>query len=335
MNLMRQTLRRVETHRVEFETVWNNFLEKSAKDVDQHVQTYIRALDEHVTKTFTPEVVEKIVKGAGGGGGDGDDDGDDDKKEKRGGDPKGKLPQETGQASKIKLKLPWTYNGKKEESVLHWATAIKTYVYGQRIPYWDRVLMATSCMGGDAMSFAISLQKEAGCSSMVEFSQQTRIEEFLKAQDDGHGYRPVEFISCRLPNEKETASTYERELYALREALNHWRHYLLGRHFKVYSDHETLRWLKTQARMTPKLTRWAAEIDMFDFELKPVKGKYNVVADALSRRFDFFGAIVTYLEVGADLQEKIRNAYSSDSVYGTMIKRVQETPAEFPDHKVT
>ncbi|GBG62439.1 hypothetical protein CBR_g30392 [Chara braunii] len=105
-------------------------------------------------------------------------------------------------------------------------------------------------------------------------------------QDDGNGYRPVEFMSARMPSEKVATSTYERELYALRQALDHRKHYLLGRHFKVYSDHETLRWLKTQAKMTPKLTRWAAEIDQYDFELKPVKGKYNVVADALSRRAD-------------------------------------------------
>ncbi|GBG60939.1 hypothetical protein CBR_g16061 [Chara braunii] len=100
-------------------------------------------------------------------------------------------------------------------------------------------------------------------------------------QDDGNRYRPVEFMSARMPSEKVTTSTYERELYALRQALDHWKHYLLGRHFKVYPDHETPRWLKTQAKMTPKLTRWAAETDQFDFELKPVKGKYNVVADAL------------------------------------------------------
>ncbi|GBG64676.1 hypothetical protein CBR_g46218 [Chara braunii] len=101
-------------------------------------------------------------------------------------------------------------------------------------------------------------------------------------QDDGNGYRPVEFMSARMPLEKVVTSTYERELYSLRQALEHWKHYLLGMHFNVYSDHETLRWLKTQAKMTPKLTRWAAELDQYDFELKPVKGKYNVVADALS-----------------------------------------------------
>ncbi|GBG91378.1 hypothetical protein CBR_g52265 [Chara braunii] len=207
MNLMRLTLQRVETHRVEFENVWNNFLEKSAKDVDHHVQKYIQVLDDHVTKTFTPEVVERIVKGAGGDGGDGDGDDDDDKKgEKKIGDPTEKLPQETGQVNKIKLKLPWTYNGKKKESVLHWAAAIETYVYGQRIPYKDMVLMAMSCMGGDAMSFAISLQKEAECSSMVEYSQQTHIEDFLKAIrerfEDKNLTRRTKMFILSLPDRK-------------------------------------------------------------------------------------------------------------------------------------
>ncbi|GBG68169.1 hypothetical protein CBR_g2720 [Chara braunii] len=133
-------------------------------------------------------------------------------------------------------------------------------------------------------------------------------------QDDDNGYRPVEFMSARMPSEKVVASTYKKELYALWQALEQWKHYLLGRHFKVYSNHETLRWLKTQAKMTPKLTRWAAEIDQYDFELKPVKGKYNVIADALSRRSAYFGAIVHYLDIGSDLQEKVRQAYAQDRI---------------------
>ncbi|GBG85308.1 hypothetical protein CBR_g39876 [Chara braunii] len=154
-------------------------------------------------------------------------------------------------------------------------------------------------------------------------------------QDDGNGYRPVEFMSVRMPSEKVATSTYERELYALRQALEHWKHYLLGRHFKVYSDHETLRWLKTQAKMTPKLTRWAAEIDQYDFELKPVKGKYNVVADALSRRSDCFGAIVHYLDIGRDLQEKVKQAYAQDPIYNDLLKRVREAPETEPDYRTT
>ncbi|GBG91638.1 hypothetical protein CBR_g52672 [Chara braunii] len=138
-------------------------------------------------------------------------------------------------------------------------------------------------------------------------------------QDNDNGYRHIELMSARMPSEKVATSTYERELYALRQTLEHWTHYLLGRHFKVYSDHETLRWLKTQAKMTPKLTRWAIEIDQYDFELKPVKAKYNVVADALSRRSDYFGAIVHYLDIGKDLQEKVRQAYAQDPIYSDLL----------------
>ncbi|GBG65882.1 hypothetical protein CBR_g54173 [Chara braunii] len=154
-------------------------------------------------------------------------------------------------------------------------------------------------------------------------------------QDDGHGYRPVEFMSARMPSEKVATLTYERELYALRQALDHWKHYLLGRHFKVYFDHETLRWLKTQAKMTPKLTRWAAEIDQYDFELKPVKGKYNVVADALSRRSDYFGAIIHYLDIGRDLQEKVKQAYAQDPIYSDLLRKVREAPETEPDYRTT
>ncbi|GBG92405.1 hypothetical protein CBR_g55340 [Chara braunii] len=154
-------------------------------------------------------------------------------------------------------------------------------------------------------------------------------------QDDDNGYRRVEFMSASMPSEKVATSTYERELYALRQALEHWKHYLLGRHFKVYSDHETLRWLKTQAKMTPKLTRWAAEIDQYDFELKPIKGKYNVVADALSRRADYFGAIVHYLDIGSDLQQKVKEAYAQDPIYSELLKRVKEAPKSEPYYRTT
>ncbi|GBG63467.1 hypothetical protein CBR_g38085 [Chara braunii] len=154
-------------------------------------------------------------------------------------------------------------------------------------------------------------------------------------QDDGNGYRPVEFMSARMPSEKVATSTYERELYALGQALDHWKHYLLGRHFKVYSDHETLRWLKTQAKMTPKLTRLAAEIDQYDFELKPVKGKNNVVADALSRRADYFGAIVHYLDIGKDLQQKVKEAYAQDPIYSDLLKKVKEAPETEPNYRTT
>ncbi|GBG72958.1 hypothetical protein CBR_g12677 [Chara braunii] len=155
MVLMHRTLQKVETHRSEFETVWNNLLEKSAKDVDQHIQTYIRALDEHITKTFTPEVIEKLSRG---------------------------LETQEEMAAMTAMTAMMTKRGN------------------------GMVLMMSSCMGSDAMSFSISVQKEAGCSSVVEFSQQTRIEDFLKAVrerfEDKNLGRRTEMLILNLPDRK-------------------------------------------------------------------------------------------------------------------------------------
>ncbi|GBG89126.1 hypothetical protein CBR_g48835 [Chara braunii] len=105
-------------------------------------------------------------------------------------------------------------------------------------------------------------------------------------QDDGNGLQPIEYMSKKIKTKKLQDSTYEKELYALVSALKHWKHFLLGRHFKIFSDHSTLQWMKPQGELNDKLARYIQFIDMFDFELRHKKGYYNRVADALSRRPD-------------------------------------------------
>ncbi|GBG70321.1 hypothetical protein CBR_g6449 [Chara braunii] len=92
------------------------------------------------------------------------------------------------------------------------------------------------------------------------------------AQQEGPKLRPIEYMSKKMPSQKLAKSTYEREFYALYRALVHWRHYLLGRFFYVRSDHETLRWIKTQPVLSDALKRWIQVIDMYDYQLDPIKG---------------------------------------------------------------
>ncbi|GBG67582.1 hypothetical protein CBR_g711 [Chara braunii] len=96
------------------------------------------------------------------------------------------------------------------------------------------------------------------------------------AQQEGPKLRPIEYMSEKMPSQKLAKSTYERELYALYRALVHWRHYLLGRFFYVRSDHETLRWIKTQPVLSDALKRWIQVIDMYDYQLDPIK---DIVGD--------------------------------------------------------
>ncbi|GBG73749.1 hypothetical protein CBR_g17089 [Chara braunii] len=112
------------------------------------------------------------------------------------------------------------------------------------------------------------------------------------AQQDGKKLRRIEYMSKKMPSKKLAKSTYERELYALYKALVHWRHFLLGRFFYLRTDHQTLKWIKTQPALFDALKRWIEVIDQYDFKLEYLKGEYNKVGDALSRRADYLSALV-------------------------------------------
>ncbi|GBG88381.1 hypothetical protein CBR_g47080 [Chara braunii] len=143
------------------------------------------------------------------------------------------------------------------------------------------------------------------------------------AQQEGPKLRPIEYMSKKMPSKKLAASTYERELYALYRALVHWRHYLLGIFFYVRSDHETLRWIKTQPVLSDALKGCIQVIDMYDYQLDPIKGPYNKVADALSRRADYLGALVTEFGISNDLTRSLVEAYQGDTVMSEIIRKFQ------------
>ncbi|GBG70182.1 hypothetical protein CBR_g6313 [Chara braunii] len=91
------------------------------------------------------------------------------------------------------------------------------------------------------------------------------------AQQEGPKLRPVENMSKKMPSQKLAKSTYEKELYAIYKVLTHWRHYLLGRFFYVRTDHQTLKWMRTQPVLSDALKRWIEVIQQYDFEPQYLK----------------------------------------------------------------
>ncbi|GBG70269.1 hypothetical protein CBR_g6398 [Chara braunii] len=142
-------------------------------------------------------------------------------------------------------------------------------------------------------------------------------------QDDGNGLRPFEFMSKKIKTQKLQDSTYEKELYALVSAMKHWKHFLLGRHFKIFSDHSTLQWLKSQGELNDKLARYIQFIDLFDFELKHKKGCYNKVVDTLSRRRDSFALISSTHSFGEEVCQTITRLLPQDPTYGPIVRNLQ------------
>ena len=93
------------------------------------------------------------------------------------------------------------------------------------------------------------------------------------------------FYESRKLNELEkNYHTHDLELATIIHALKMWRHYLLGRRFALMSDHSGLQYLFDQPKLNGKQARWLDMIIEFDFHIRYIKGKENMVVDALSRR---------------------------------------------------
>ena len=96
--------------------------------------------------------------------------------------------------------------------------------------------------------------------------------------------RPIAYFSEKLKGAQLNYSVYDKELYALVRALQTWQHYLWPREFVIRSDHESLKYLQSQGKLSKRHAKWVEFIGTFPYGVKYLKGKENVVADALSRR---------------------------------------------------
>ena len=78
-----------------------------------------------------------------------------------------------------------------------------------------------------------------------------------------------------------------------------WRHYLLGAPFQVKSDHESLKWLKTQdgPTLSDRLLRWVEFFSLFYFDQGYIPGDHNVLPDHFSRPTS---SVVVKSDEGAD-----------------------------------
>ena len=95
---------------------------------------------------------------------------------------------------------------------------------------------------------------------------------------------PIAYFSKAFSRRSLAKSAYEREIMALAMAVQHWRPYLLGRKFKVFSDQKSLGHLLQQRITTTDQQNWVAKLLGYNFEITYKPGKENRAADALSRR---------------------------------------------------
>ena len=106
----------------------------------------------------------------------------------------------------------------------------------------------------------------------------------LQQHIDGE-WRPLPFFSQKLTATEINYSTFDRELLAIYRAICHFRYFLEGRNFIVYTDHKPLCFSLSTAghRHSPRELRHLSLISEFMSDIRHVSGVDNVVADTLSR----------------------------------------------------
>jgi len=97
----------------------------------------------------------------------------------------------------------------------------------------------------------------------------------------------IAYASRALRPHELNYPTHDLELAAVIHALKIWRHYLMGTHCNIYTDHKSLKYIFTQSDLNMRQRRWLELIKDYDLEVHYHPGKANVVADALSRKVHY------------------------------------------------
>ncbi|XP_075431242.1 GDP-D-glucose phosphorylase 1 isoform X2 [Ascaphus truei] len=96
---------------------------------------------------------------------------------------------------------------------------------------------------------------------------------------------PCAYFSKKFSSAERNYDVGNRELLAVKMALQEWRHLLEGSKepFTILTDHKNLLYIENARRLGPRQARWALFFSRFDFHLSYIPGTKNVKADVLSR----------------------------------------------------
>ena len=196
--------------------------------------------------------------------------------------------------------------GKKPLDRLHWTPAMQTAFQEARTVLSDATLLCHPVPGAP-----LALSSDASDIGMGAVLEQLV-----------HGrWQPLAFYSRQFQPAETRYSTFDRELLALHSAVQHFRDMLEGRPFTAFTDHKPLvdAMHKTSLPASGRQQRHLATISEFTTDIRHVSGKYNTVADTLSRTAHAVCVGLDYHALAAAQRSSMEIAASRTAITGLQL----------------
>ena len=117
-------------------------------------------------------------------------------------------------------------------------------------------------------------------------------------------------------------------MLAILHAQKKWRTYLMGRQFKVKTDHDSLKHFLEQRLSSEEKKKWVTKMLGYDFEIIYKKGKLNVVANALSIKNEEVESFLCAISIiQPDWITEARDEWKKDEEVWTLIQKLQQDPS--------
>ncbi|KAF1334655.1 reverse transcriptase, partial [Globisporangium splendens] len=158
----------------------------------------------------------------------------------------------------------------------------------------------------------------------------------LMHHDDADRERVICYQSRQLKPAEHNYPVHDKELLAMKYALTKFRAYLLGsKRFTVYTDHASLRTAVKSPHLSQRMARWLSFFAVYEFDVEYKPGRFNVIADVLSRHPDFESkandskedrvmAITRESTPTSSLLDDIKRAYATDSDISRLVAHLSD-----------
>jgi hypothetical protein len=133
----------------------------------------------------------------------------------------------------------------------------------------------------------------------------------------------IGYESRKLKEHERNYATHDLELASIVHALRMWRHYIMGKKFKIRTNHIGLKYIFEQPILNVGQTRWLEFVSEYDFDIKHIKEKENKVVDVLSRRVHLMHATAVSMHQ-TDLKSRILDDLVTDQHYLQVKENLQQ-----------